>query len=71
MIIKWLLNGLFHECCDVIITPQMVVIRFPFNDGRYLKYYDDQKSRNVIITESNNLEMTVSEKSRWHVVING
>ena len=49
----------------------MVVIRFLSNDGRYLKcrnfvlvkshYYDDQKSRNIIITESNNLEMTVSE----------
>ena len=49
----------------------MVVIRFLSNDGRYLKcrnfvlvkshYYDDQKSRNVIITESNDLEMTVSE----------
>ena len=24
-------------------------------------YYDDQKSTNVIITESNDLEMTVSE----------
>ena len=24
-------------------------------------YYDDQKSRNIIITESNDLEMTVSE----------
>ena len=25
------------------------------------RYYDDQKSRNVIITESNDLEMTVSK----------
>ena len=25
------------------------------------RYYDNQKSRNVIITESNDLEMTVSE----------
>ena len=50
VIIEWPKNGLFHDRCYVIITSRMVVIS-----------YDDQKSRSVIITESNDLEMTVSE----------
>ena len=37
MIIEWPLNGLFHVRRDVIIMSRMVVIRFPSNDGRYLK----------------------------------
>ena len=65
MIIKWPLNGLFHDRCGVIIMSQMVIIRIPSNDGHYLKCwnfdYDDQKSRNVKIMERNDLEMTVSE----------
>ena len=35
--IEWPLNGFFHDCRDMIITSQMVIIRFPSNDGRYLK----------------------------------
>ena len=34
VIIEWPLNGLFHDRRDVILTSQMVVIRFPSNDGR-------------------------------------
>ena len=34
-------------------------------------YYDDQKSRNVILTESDGLEMTMSEKWRFEAVNNG
>ena len=37
-IIEWPLNGLFHDRRDVIITSQMIIIRFPSNDGRYLKF---------------------------------
>ena len=53
VIIEWPLTGLFH----VIITSPMVVIRFQSKDGHYLKYWNFV----VIIGESNNLEMTVSE----------
>ena len=37
VIIQWPLNGLFHDCRDVIIRSWMVVIMFPSNNGRYLK----------------------------------
>ena len=37
VIIEWPLNGLFHDRRDVIIMSQMVIIRFPFNNGRSLK----------------------------------
>ena len=37
VIIEWSLNGLFHDRRDVIITSRMFIIRFPSNDGRYLK----------------------------------
>ena len=67
MIIEWPLNGFFHYRRDLIITSQMVVIRFPSNDVHYLKcwkfvivkshYYDDQKTAKVIITKSNDLEI--------------
>ena len=29
--------GFFHDCRDVIIKSQMVIIIFPYNDGRYFK----------------------------------
>ena len=54
MIIELPLNGLFHDYRDMIITSRMVVIRFPSNDGRY-------QGTCIIIKESNDLEMTVSE----------
>ena len=57
MIIECPLNGQFHDCRDVIITSRMAV-SFLVNNG----YYDEQKSRNVIIMESEGLEMTMSEK---------
>ena len=37
VIVEWPLNGLFYDRRGVIITSQMVVIRFPSNDGHYLK----------------------------------
>ena len=40
MIIEWPLNGHFHDRCDMIITSEMVVIRFPSKDGHYLKCWN-------------------------------
>ena len=60
MIIEWPLNDLFNDGCDVIILSQMAVINLI-----------GKKSRNIILTENDNLEMTVSENSRLKVVING
>ena len=60
VIIEWPQNWLFHDRHDVIIMSRAVVIRFPSNNGRYLKCRNFV-SRNVIITESIDLEMTVSE----------
>ena len=37
VIVEWPLNGLFYDRRGVIITSQMVVIRFPSNDGHYFK----------------------------------
>ena len=37
VIIEWPLNGLFHDCRNAIITSQMVVIRFPSDDGHFFK----------------------------------
>ena len=34
-------------------------------------YYDDKKSKNVIITENNDWEMTMSKNNALKVVING
>ena len=50
----------FNDSCDVIILSWMAVINLI-----------GKKSRNIILTENDNLEMTVSEKSRLKVVING
>ena len=34
-------------------------------------YYNDKKSRNIILTENDDWEMTVSENHELKVVING
>ena len=65
MIIEWPLNGQYHERRDVNITSRMVVFRFPSNNDRYLKCRNFviliKEIPSVIIMESDDLEMTVSE----------
>ena len=58
MIIECPLNRQYHDHRDVIITSQMAVSNNFVNN----RYYDEQKSRNVRIMESDGLEMTMSEK---------
>ena len=56
----------------MILASRTVVIKILSNGDRYIKrYYDEQKSINVLITESDSLEMTMSEKSRSEAVTNG
>ena len=61
MIIECPLNGQFHDRRDVILTSRMAVSNnFLTVTVFFVKscFYDVQKSRNVIMTESNDLEMT-------------
>ena len=44
VIIEWPLNGQFHNRRDVILTSQMAVSSFIVKS----RYYDDQKSRNLV-----------------------
>ena len=58
VIIQWPPNGQFHDRGDMILSSWMAVSNIFLTMAVIVKscYYDDQKSRNVIITESNNLE---------------
>ena len=67
VIIEWPPNGQFHDCGDVILTSWMAVSNIFLRMAVIVKsrYYDNQKSRNVRITENRDLEITVSENHDW------
>ena len=67
VIIKWPLNGLFHDRRDMIITSQMVVIRFPSNDGRYFKC----RNLVILISEIPVIEFTVLKAIISIILIEG
>ena len=64
MIIECPLNGQYHDRRDVILTSRMAVSNnfITVTVIQNIRYYDEQKSRNVRITKNDGLEMTISEK---------